>query len=161
MPAHYPVPIQEDVRDLLVDLLGRGVAVDKVGALELEDHDPALIAAYVDDDGAVGALCMVDGPFANRAGAALSMVPAVVAEESVGKAVLADNLVENTEEIVNILARLLNSARTPHLKLGGVHRLPGDLPEGVIGVREHPEFRRDFAVSIEGYGEGRFSLLVV
>jgi hypothetical protein len=28
-------------------------------------------------------------------------------------------------------------------------------------VRDKPEFRRDFAVSIEGYGEGRFSLLVV
>ena len=41
----------------------------------------------------------------------------MVAEESVGKAVLADNLVENTEEIVNILARLLNSAKTPQIAM--------------------------------------------
>ena len=37
MPASFPVPIQEDIRDLLMDLLGRGTAVDKVTPLILEE----------------------------------------------------------------------------------------------------------------------------
>jgi len=160
MPASFPVPIQEDIRDLLVDLLGRGAAVDKVGRLDLEEDEAAVVAEYVTDEGDVGALCIVDGPFATRTGAALSMVPAAVAEESVRRNEVPDHLLENFREIVNILARLLNSPRTAHLRLSGVHVLPGDLPAGVTLLRDAPEFRRDFAVQIEGYGAGRLSLLV-
>ncbi|HEV7861234.1 MAG TPA: hypothetical protein VGR20_00985, partial [Acidimicrobiia bacterium] len=83
-------------------------------------------------------------------------------------AVVADSLrtgdvsewLENLREIVNILARLLNSPKTSHLRLAGVHVIPGDLPDGVSSLVERPEFRRDFAVQIEGYGTGRLSLLV-
>jgi hypothetical protein len=160
MPASFPVPIQEDIRDLLVDLLGRGTAVDKVPTLELEEDAPALIAEYVTDEGATGALCIVDGALAVRAGAALCMVPANVAEESVKRDEMPDHLVENFREIVNILARLLNSSRTAHLRLADVHPLPGELPAGVSSLRDRPEFRRDFAVHIDGYGQGRLSLLV-
>jgi hypothetical protein len=38
--------------------------------------------------------------------------------------------------------------------------VPGELPEGVATLVAKPEFRRDFAVQIEGYGNGRLSLLV-
>ena len=105
-------------------------------------------------------LCIVDGALAVRAGAALCMVPANVAEESVKRDEMPDHLVENFREIVNILARLLNSSRTAHLRLADVHPLPGELPAGVSSLRDRPEFRRDFAVHIDGYGQGRLSLLV-
>jgi hypothetical protein len=55
---------------------------------------------------------------------------------------------------------LLNSPKTSHLRLGGVHVVPGDLPDGVASLVQRPEFRRDFAVQIEGYGNGRMPLLV-
>jgi hypothetical protein len=159
MPAHYPVPIQEDIRDLLLDLLGRGVAVDKVGKLELEEDDLGAVAEFVTDDGSVGALCVIDGEFAVRAGAALVMVPEPAAEEDLRRGDI-DAHLEVAGEVLNVLSRLLNSASTPHLRLAGVHRLPGDLPEGVATLLGAPEFRRDFAVTIEGYGNGRLSLLV-
>jgi hypothetical protein len=38
--------------------------------------------------------------------------------------------------------------------------IPGDLPDGVSSLVAQPEFRRDLAVQIEGYGSGRISLLV-
>lgn len=160
MPASFPVPIQEDIRDLLVDLLGRGAAVDKTGPLRLEEDESGIVAEYITDEGAVGAICIVDGPLVSRAGAALSMVPASVAEESVSRNQIEEHLLENTREIVNILARLLNSSRTAHLRLSAVHVLPGQLPEPVTGLQNAPEFRRDFAVHIDGYGPGRLSLLV-
>ena len=67
---------------------------------------------------------------------------------------------ENVHEVANILGRLLNGPKTPHLRLKAVHQLPTDLPSAVTHLLAAPEFRRDFAVAIEGYGNGRFSLLV-
>lgn len=160
MTAHYPVPIQEDVRDLLVDLLGRGVAADKVSPLELDDEAPAAVAEFVDDEDRTACLCIVDDRFAVRVGAALVMVPSNVAEEDLAKGELPDNHLENVREVVNIFGRMLNSASTPHVRLAELHRWPGELPAGVVELLEAPEYRRDFAVAVEGYGEGRFSLLV-
>jgi hypothetical protein len=155
--ARFPVPIQEDIRDLLVDLLGRGAAVDKVKGNPIEE--PALIAEFVTDDEEVGALCTVDVEFTLRCGAALSMVPTSVVEEALRRGELPDHLVENVQEVANILAKLLNSPKTPHLRLRTVHQLPAELPPAVLQLLALPEFRRDFAIAIEGYGNGRMSLL--
>ena len=159
MAAHFPVPIQEDVRDLLVDLLGRGVAVDKTRALELEDA-PAAVAEFIDDEDGTACLCIIDGGFAIRVGAALVMVPSNVAEEDLASGTLPENHLENVREVVNVFGRMLNSASTPHVRLADLHLWPGDLPEGVRSLLDGPEYRRDFVVAVEGYGEGRFSLLV-
>jgi hypothetical protein len=160
MAAHYPVPIQEDVRDLLVDLLGRGVAADKVSPLELDGDVPAAVAEFVDDEDRTACVCIVDDRFAVRVGAALVMVPSNVAEEDLARGDLPDNHLENVREVVNIFGRMLNSASTPHVRLAQLHRWPGELPNGVVELLGAPEYRRDFAVAVEGYGEGRFSLLV-
>lgn len=157
MAARFPVPIQEDIRDLLVDLLGRGAAVDKVKGGSMPE--PALVAEFVTDDEEVGALCTVDVEFTLRCGAALSMVPMTVVEEAMRRGELPDHLVENVQEVVNIMAKLLNSPKTPHLRLRVVHQLPAEMPEAVLRLLTSPEFRRDFAIAIEGYGNGRMALL--
>ena len=157
MPARFPVPIQEDIRDLLVDLLGRGAAVDKVTSPRLEE--PALVAEFVTDDGEVGCLCVVDAEFTLRCGAALAMVPTSVVDEAMRRNELPENLVENVQEVANILAQLLNSPRTPHLRLKDLHELPTELPAAVSALLDAPEFRRDFSIAIEGYGNGRMALL--
>jgi hypothetical protein len=160
MPPHFPVPIQEDYRDLLMDLVGRGVGVTKVDRLELDPDDLGVFAEYVTEEGVVGAVMIVDGPFAVRCGAALSMLPPSTAEENLAKRELPDHLIDNFREIANILARLLNGPTTPHLRLRQVHRLPGPVPDLVMKVVFAPESRRDFVCAVEGYGEGRFALLV-
>jgi hypothetical protein len=160
MVAHYPVPIQEDIRDLLGTLLGKAVEVGKVSKLEFEEGDAGVIAEFVTDAGSTDALCLVDAAFAVRASGALIMIPVPAVEQKVARHQIEDDDVEVLHEVVNVLSKLLNSASTPHLKLEGMHRVPGELPEGVNALLAKPEFRRDFAVFIEGYGEGRFSLLV-
>lgn len=160
MPAHYPAPIQEDVRDLLGDLLGRGVAVDKTSKLEMESDACGLLAVYATDDGELAALTIVDCALGARAGAALSMVPQSVADEAIKKNELTDTLVENIREVVNIFARFLNSSRTPHVRLVKTIVLPEAMDDHVRALFLAPEFRRDFVVQIEGYGSGKFSILV-
>jgi hypothetical protein len=161
MPAHFPVPIQEDIRDLLNGLLGRAVAADRVKSQDDYDNvrDKGAIAEYVTDDGATGALCIMDDRFVVRAGAALVMVPVNASEDDLKRGDL-DNYLPNVQEVLNVMMRLLNSPHTPHLRLKTVHPVPGDLPEGVVSLQNQPQFRRDFAVFIEGYGDSRFSLLV-
>ena len=160
MVAHFPVPIQEDIRDLLADLLGRGVAVDKIDPLTIPEDEAGLVATYVTEDGEIGAVCVCDAPFAILVGAALVMVPATVAGDQLQAGVIDEQHVEFAQEVVNVLARLLNTPRTPHLRLGEVHTLPGALPEDAAKLLAAPEFRRDFVATIEGYGEGRLGLLV-
>lgn len=163
MNGEIPLPIQEGVRDLLKDLVGTGVAVDKTTPLVFDDEDNirGVIAEYIDDDDALVALCLADHPFACFSGAALSMIPAAAAKESIRRNELPDNLLDNYSEVVNIISRLLNSSRSPHLRLGRVHVIPGDLPEAVVKAMAMPSMRRDFAATISGYGSGNVSLLLV
>jgi hypothetical protein len=160
VPARFPVPIQEDIRDLLGDLLGRGVAVDKTAPLDLAEDAAGVVASYITGEDEVGALCLCDGPFAVLAGAALVMVPPNVAREQVDAGEIPEEHLEVTHEVANVLSRLLNTPRTPHLRLQALHRMPGDLPADVTSLLARPEFRRDFVTAIEGYGEGRMSILV-
>lgn len=160
MVAHYPVPIQEDIRDLLVDLLGRGAAVDKIDPITLGDDERGLMATYVTDEGDLGAVCICDTAFAVYVGAALVMVPVTVAKEQLGAEELDEQYLEYFQEIVNIMARLLNTPRTPHLRLDAVISLPAELPADVTALLASPEYRRDFVASIEGYGDGRVGILV-
>lgn len=161
MPAHYPVPIQEDVRDILVTLLGRPASVDRTKTrLALDDEHRGVIEEFITDDDRVDALCIYDNEFAVRTGAAIVMIPANVAEEDLRDGGMPEHHVECAHEVVNVLSRLMNSASTPHLRLGKTHQLPCALPDDVERILRQPEFRRDFVVFIEGYGEGRFALLV-
>ena len=85
---------------------------------------PAVIAEYRTDEGSVGAICLVDAEFAIRTAGALTMVPPAAVADTLRKGDSPTPL-ENFREIVNILAQLLNSPRTSHLRLAGVHVVPG------------------------------------
>jgi hypothetical protein len=147
------------VQGLLVDLLGRDVTVRDAGIIRLLEGSAGLVAAYANEADDIVVVCVADGAFANRSGAALSMVPATVADEAIDADVLDPNLVENTEEILNVLCRLLNSASVPHVKLAGVHALPGDVPPPVATAQRFPRSGRDLEVAIDGYGLGRLTIL--
>src|SRR3546814_13744339 len=101
----------------------------------------------------------MDAPFTLRCGAALAMVPLPVVEEALRRDELPASLVENVREVANILARLLNSPSTPHLRLHALHQLPTELTPAVEALPDPPESRRDFALTIEGYAHGRPPLL--
>ncbi|MCZ7527728.1 MAG: hypothetical protein M5U14_15910 [Acidimicrobiia bacterium] len=161
MPTKYPMPIQEAVRDLLMDLVGRGVAVSKGEPPELEDDTVAVVADYVTDDDAVGVVCLVDLPLAAAVGGALTMVPAAVVNESVRKNRFEEEmLLENYGEVANIMTRLFNSADTPHLRWRSTYVLPTELPADVKALSEKPSARRCFDVTVEGYGDGKLVLMV-
>jgi hypothetical protein len=152
-----PIPIQEAVRDFLTDLLGRGVAAAKRSPLTYDD--PLIVGRYLDDQGDTTALLVSDLEFAAFSGAALAMIPKVVADESIKAGELSETLLDNFREVVNVFSGLLNAPTTPHLALKALERHP-EGTEDVIDVLASPRRRRDFDVTIEGYGSGVLAVLV-
>jgi hypothetical protein len=153
-----PIPIQEAVRDFFTDLLGRGVAATKRTAVphHVETHN---VGRYLDDDGETAALLVSDVDFAAFSGAALAMIPTVVAAEAIRAGDLSDTLFDNFREVVNVFSSLLNAPSTPHLALKALERHP-DGTEDIAELIESPRRRRDFDVTIEGYGSGVLAVLV-
>lgn len=161
MSTRFPMPIQEAVRDLIADLVGRAVAVSKIEPPERDVDAYLVFADYVTDDDEVGVVCVADLGLVASAGAALTLVPAAVAEESVRKKTLGEEmLLENFREIVNVMARLFNSGDTPHVRSRSVYEATEELPSDVLAIVEQPSARRDLGITVEGYGSGALSLFV-
>jgi hypothetical protein len=156
-----PVPVRASVRDLLADLLGRRVSVTDAPPQVLDPAAPALAASYVRDDGTPVAVCVCDLRLAGSAGAALGEAPPDDALAQIEAGRLEGDVEEFFREVVNILAKLLNSPATPHVRLGEVLPVPGPLAAAVAAVVLEPGARVDYAVAVEGYGTGTLTLLAV
>ncbi|MGD9792891.1 MAG: hypothetical protein AB7V43_05380 [Acidimicrobiia bacterium] len=161
--AKIPLPIQESLRDFFVDLLGKGAAAEKAKELKVKTGAEApklLVSVWEDKYQRVGALCISELMLAAIAGSALVLAPASTLPEVEKAGELPDNLRENYQEVVNILTSVLNTPSTPHLKLTQTYAHPGDeLPQAVWDVIAQPSQRRDFDLTVEGYGSGKISIL--
>lgn len=155
-----PVPIQEAVTDFVCALVGRGCAAAKVTPTPIEPDGAHVVAAYRDTNGQILALSVADLDLAAGTGASLGMIPAAAAHESVAKGELEETLFENYQEVANIMVSLLNSPSSPHLALQGVWSTADpELPPAVWDIIAAPGKRREFAVTIEGYGDGRLGII--
>jgi hypothetical protein len=104
---------------------------------------------------------VADVPLAAWAGAALTMIPAPVAQACISKGRLSDMTCENYQELVNVVAALFNVNDSPHTRLVSVHQMPGEaVPEGAAQMLQKPAGRLDLTIDIPRYGAGRASLLV-
>jgi hypothetical protein len=130
-----PLPIQEAIRDLTGDLLGRGTAVDKA-------EDP-----------------MAPDDMVPILGGALVMVPEVVVQETLRLGEIPENLFENFWEVANIMASLLNKEGGPHVKLADRNEGLGTLEADVRALLDAPVRQRWFSVTVTGYGTGRLGFV--
>ena len=149
-----PLPFQEQIRDLLSGLLGRGCVVDK--PFNSNQKTIQLVAMYVDKDNEVRACLASDLPFAAYAAAALSMVPAASANAEVEKGELSETLIEDFHEVANVLSRLFNGEKFSTLRLSEVVTLEDDRVKRVFSGTS-----RVFDVLIEGYGVGRMEMYAI
>jgi hypothetical protein len=161
--AKIPLPIQEALRDFFTDLLGKGAAADKAKELKVKMGEGApelIVSVWEDKYGRVGALCISELMLAAIAGSALVLAPAAVLNDVEKERQLPENIADNYYEVVNILTSVLNTPNTPHLKLTQQYFHPVDeLPDDVVRIIEMPGQRRDFDLTVEGYGSGKISIL--
>jgi hypothetical protein len=160
MPTRYPVPTDDAVRDVLSKVMGRLVTVAASEPSDPDAAEPGVLADYGVDDGPIAVCCFADVRLTNALGAVLTAEPATEVETAVAEGRIADATVENWNEIVNQLGRLLNSPDTPTLRLRGVVRTPGDVAPESAALLASPSVRRSFDVTVDQYGTGTLSLAI-
>ncbi len=155
MATTFPIPTQSELCTRLEHLVGRPV---RSGPGRPVDPDMAVFAVYVDDEGLPVIVCVCEINFAAYAGAALSLIPVNVAQESVLSLTLTDGLLENFTEVANILAGVFNSTETPHVRLGAVETRRSRLAPEVEALIDGAGAGVDYEISVEGYGSGGLSI---
>ncbi|WP_183100066.1 hypothetical protein [Nocardioides pelophilus] len=159
MTVHLPQPKQ--LRDLLVDLLGRDATLSPAPPFAPGPDTPASVAVYVDDSLRIRALIACDLAFSAHAGAAIALVPPTAAEEAIADGKLSDVLAENLYEVLNIAASTFNVEGAEHLKLHQLH--PAGPPlDPMVRIQTLTLGRReDLRVEVAGYGAGSLSVVLV
>lgn len=161
MAALCPVPARASIRDLLTDLVGHEVTVKASNPQALDAQRPAFAAVYRRDDGTPAAVCICDADVALATGAAIGMMPLDDAEQEVADdGTLGGDLEEFFREVVNVLAKLLNSPSTPHVVLAEILAVPGEVPRPVADLVRQPLERVDLRVAVEGYPPGVATILI-
>jgi hypothetical protein len=152
------LPGTQAVRNLFEDLLGREVTVSPGTPLSADEVNTATVAVFTDTAQQIYAVLGMELILAANAGAALGLLPAGAAEDSIDEKKLSANLAENVFELCNVLTSLLNKEGGPHVKLHQVV-YPGD--PLATDARAHLMAlgrRVDLIVEINRYGKGKFSL---
>ena len=152
------LPGTQAVRNLFEDLLGREVTVSPGSPLTADEIATSTVAIFTDSSQNIYGVLGMELPLAANAGAALGLLPAGAAEDSIDEKKLFPNLAENVFELCNVLTSLLNKEGSPHIKLHQVV-YPGDpLPADARAHLMALGRRIDLVVEVNRYGKGKFSL---
>lgn len=158
MTQTLALPALLAVRNMLEDLLGREVTVSPADPVVGEDVPKSVVALYVDGSSRLAAVLGLDLSLAAYAGAALGLMPAGGAQDSIEEKKLSPMLAENVGELCNILTGLLNREGGPRLKLHQVI-LPGEpVPQDAQAYLVALGRRLDVKVDVARYGSGRLSV---
>jgi hypothetical protein len=153
-----PMPHSKTVKDMLEGLLGRDVDVSPGDPPQAADLSGSMVAVYVDDAMKMAAVAGLDLTLAANLGAAIGLVPPGGAEACVEDKELSPMIAENAAEVCNVLSALLNQDGAAHHKLHQVY-LPGEpAPQDASSRLLALGNRLDLAVTVAGYGGGRFAL---
>jgi hypothetical protein len=161
MLASSGLPPNMFVRDMLLDMLGRDVKVGPSEPWAPTPLDPGAVAVYVDDGMRLGALISCSLELAVALSASIALIPARAAAECVEEGRLTEDMVENLNEVLNIMAALFNRGDKPHVKLYALH-VPGKPPPDDLSVPLRAFGKRsDLKIEVAGYGSGRLSVVLL
>ena len=157
-----PLPVAQEVRELVEGLLGRSVEAHPARTgVELDrQHRENLVGTYVTDQGHLAALVLVDLAAAARLGAALGLAPRSVADGAVKAGLLPVQLGENVAEVLNVAASLFNADGAPHLRLAAVYGGDAPVPADVAQAAKAFAPRIDLELDVSGYGTGTWSIVL-
>jgi hypothetical protein len=152
------LPASLTVRNLFEDLLGRDCNVSPGDPLTADDLPLATVAIYTDSAQQIFGVLGMQLALAANVGAALGLIPAGAAEDSIDEKKLFPNLAENVFELCNVLTSLLNKEGSPHVKLAEVvypgMTLATDARAHLLALGR----RLDLTIEVTRYGKGKFSL---
>lgn len=150
------LPEANELRQVFSDLLGMPISA---AAQPKSGIDPKLaaIGEYTGPGNRI--LAVADLAFANKAGAALTMIPNGEVERGMAGKKLVEGIYDNYCEVLNVLGGLFNQQNNFRLLLTKVYG-PGEaLPAEVSGLLTQPAQQTHFSLQVGKYGEGKFSIL--
>lgn len=147
---HASVPKSIDISRALSGILNKNVK-----ATAIKDAPWVLKTSYVghydDGNGACEGIWISDMPLSASLGAALSLIPSGVAQESVKAGQLTAEILDNTREVANIVA---NSYGSKRVRLIDFLRGDGVLPADVQALMAKPGQQVSFQIDVAGYAGG-------
>lgn len=159
MALTHAFPTTIEVAELLTSLLGKDVAARKNDAVKHDLQSAWVYAVYEHEDGTIGAAIVCDVAAAAFGGAALSLIPAGMAQDSIKSGRVAQNLSENFHEVLNVCVSLFNGSG-PRLKLGRFVAPPADAPADVLAFFGQAGQHLGLDLNVHGYGSGKAAIYV-
>lgn len=148
----------DKIPPLFRNLLNREVTAAKIAPFTISVSDPCVTATYLGDGGALIAVCVCDIELVANAGAALVLIPAPVAKESVRARKIDEGLAENFQEILNICASIVGSADNHRTSLGNVYLTQAARPPEVAQFIKASRSQNAVKLTIAGYEGGRMCI---
>ena len=159
MPVPQLFPPIMVLRDILLDMLGRDVQVAPSKPWSPTPKDPGAVAVYVDDNTRLAGLICCNLSLAVALGASIALIPAKTAAGCLETGRLTNDMAENLNEVLNILASIFNLADRTHVKLYALH-VPGDQPPADLTAQLRAFGKReDLKITVAGYGSGLMSMV--
>ena len=155
MGGVYSFPSLHEIATTLNLLLSKDVSVAEGTAITTS---PTIAGTYIDQQGALGALALVDLPLASHAGAALTMIPANIAASNINAGKPSDEIRENLHEVFNVMVAFFNQGDVPHIRFATLHVSPPPFPDEITALLNGDARHVDLDVDIAGYGAGKMSL---
>ncbi|MBN2801814.1 MAG: hypothetical protein JXR91_01835 [Deltaproteobacteria bacterium] len=156
------MPTASGISELLEGLLGEEIEVKESETLILKTDNISISGEYEEDDGTIAAYILLSFELGVMMGAALSMIPKGTVTDEIENSKLNDEVRDNLHEILNIAASLLNNSDKAHHKFTRMGlSINEDIDAELQNNIENAVSRRDFTVSIPGYGDGVMSYILL
>ena len=154
------LPNNKQLRDVLEGMVGRDVRLDASQKhLGPTDIVGGFVATFVDDGQRLSALLGWSVEAAAYVGSCLGVVPAKMAKEMVKDKFLRSDVIENVSEVSNVIASVLNTPNTPHLRMGKTYYPAPSAPTDLLTYLYQHAGRIDVDVTVSGYGTGKIALV--
>ncbi len=156
------MPDRKAIKDLFQGLLGRDITIGDAFEPLIADVAPApCLGVYVDDGGRLSTVALLDFALVAHTGAALALVPVSRAWAAIDDNVMPANLMDNTAEVLNVLAAPIGDASGIHQRLERTYGPHDELPTELAAIAATLGAREDVLVGIAGYGSGRLAIVSV
>ena len=147
------------VKKTLDPLFGKDIDINNSQPLDI--NNKVVIGTYVDGEGkAIGAIVM-DYSCACYTAAALSMMPADIADENIKSGEIEDSLRDNLYEVLNIGVSFFSDGTTPDMRIKDMLVGPSEIPSDVQNVFKNAYTDLHVKMNIPGYGSGCSSMYLV
>lgn len=127
----------------------------------LEANDKVVVGSYVDGEGNTVGTVIMDYSCACYTAAALSMMPADIAEESIKSGDIEESLRDNLYEVLNIGVSFFSDGTTPDMRIKEMLVSPSEIPGDIENVLKNAYTDLHVEMDIPGYGCGSSSLYLV